>query len=136
MKLAFQYKKFKSRVVNLSLSTLTFGSMNSVNSQSHAKGRVKVIKAEKFVGMEAVCVIARLVDGAVAKKMRVTGKNMTQVISVESKVGDGVCTKPGAQVVLMVEGIEKDDYPSGTEIIFEKGTADEAAKPKGRIIIA
>ena len=31
---------------------------------------------------------------------------MTQVISVESKVGDGICTKPGAQVVLMIEGIK------------------------------
>ena len=119
----------------MSLSTLTFGSMNSINAQSHTRGKVKVIKAEKFVGMEAVCVIGRLVEGAVAKKMKVMGKNTTQIISVESKVGDGFCTKPGAQVVLMVQGIEKEDYPSGTEIIFEKNSAEEV-KAKGRLIIA
>ena len=45
-------------MVNLSLSTLTFSSMNSVSAQSHARGKVKVIKSEKFVGMDAVCVIA------------------------------------------------------------------------------
>ncbi len=110
--------------------------MNSINASSHTKGKVKVIKAEKFVGMDAVCVIARLVDGAVAKKMRVSGKNATQIISVESKVGDGYCTKPGAQVVLMIEGINKEDYPEGAEIAFEKGAGEEATKSKGRLIIA
>jgi len=119
----------------MSLSTLTFGSMNSINANSHARGKVKVVKAEKFVGMEAVCIIARLVDGAVAKKMHVQGKPASQIISVESKVGDGYCTKPGAQVVLMVEGINKEDCPTGAEIIFEK-SAEEAVKSKGRIIIA
>ncbi|MFA5125769.1 MAG: hypothetical protein WC462_02075 [archaeon] len=119
----------------MSLSTLTFGSMNSINANSHTRGKVKVIKAEKFVGMEAVCIIGRLVEGAVAKKMHVSGNNSTQIISVESKVGDGYCTKQGAQVVLMVEGINKEDCPTGVEIIFEKG-ADEAVKSKGKIIIA
>ncbi|MCX6802986.1 MAG: hypothetical protein NTY48_00250 [Candidatus Diapherotrites archaeon] len=119
----------------MSLSTLTFGSMNSVSASSQVKGKVKVIKAVKFVGMEAVCVIARLVDGAVAKKMRVCGKNATQIISVESKVGDGYCTKPGAQVILMIEGIEKEEYPTGAEIMFERGAVEEA-KSKGRLIIA
>jgi hypothetical protein len=109
--------------------------MNSVNAASYAKGKIKVIKAEKFVGMDAVCVIGRLVDGAVAKKMKVSGKDCTQVISVESKVGDGYCTKPGAQVVLMVEGINKEECPAGTEIIFEK-SAEAEAKAKGKIIIA
>ncbi|MDD2531409.1 MAG: hypothetical protein PHY04_01175 [Candidatus ainarchaeum sp.] len=119
----------------MSLSSLTFGSSNSINSSSHSGGRVKVVKSEKFVGMEAVCVIARLVEGAVAKKMRVKGKNKSMVISVESKSGDGVCTKNGAQVVLMIEGINKEDYPTGVEICFEK-CEEEACKPKGRIIIA
>ncbi len=122
-------------VMKVSLSTLTFGSMNSVNANSHLRGKVKIIKSEKFVGMEAVCLIGRLVEGAVAKKMKVIGRDATQIISVESKVGDGYCTKPGAQVVLMVEGINKEDYPTGTEIIFEK-TATEETKTKGRIIIA
>ena len=119
----------------MSLSTLTFGSMNSINAQSHARGKIKIVKAEKFVGMDAVCVIARLVDGAVAKKMRMSGKPSSVVISVESKNGDGYCTKTGAQVVLMVEGVYKEDFPVGSEIIFEKAS-EEAAKAKGRIIIA
>ncbi len=119
----------------MSLSSLTFASANSTNAASHTTGKVKVVKAEKFVGMDAVCVISRLVEGAVAKKMRVLGKNQTQVLSVESKSGDGYCTKIGAQVVLMVEGINKDDYPTGSEIIFEK-CGEEACKAKGRVIIA
>jgi hypothetical protein len=134
-KFAFLKGNQKQRVVILSLSSLTFGSMNSVNAGSHTRGKIKVIKAEKFVGMDAVCVISKLVEGAVAKKMKVVGKNNSQVISVESKSGDGCCTKEGAQVVLMVEGVHKDDFPAGAEIIFEKG-AEEAAKAKGRVIIA
>ena len=109
--------------------------MNGVNAASHTRGRIKVIKAEKFVGMDAVCVIAKLVEGAVAKKMKVAGKNSTQVISVESKSGDGCWTKEGSQVVLMIEGVYKEDFPAGVEVIFEKG-AEEAAKAKGKIIIA
>ena len=120
----------------MSLSTLTFGSMNSINAQSHTRGKIKIIKAEKFVGMDAVCVIAKLVDGAAAKKMKVSGKNGSTVISVESKSGDGVCTKVGAQVVLMIEGVYKEDFQPGAEIILEKGAEDSTAKPKGRIIIA
>jgi len=134
--LPFNFKIGRQEGDIVSLSNLTFGSMNSVNAQSHAKGKVKIIKAEKFVGMDAVCLIGKLVEGAVAKKMKVSGKNQTQVISVESKVGDGFCTKAGAQVVLMVEGIAKEDYPSGTEIIFEKNAALEETKAKGRLIIA
>jgi hypothetical protein len=120
---------------NLSLSAMAFGSENSVNAASHERGRIKVIKAEKFVGMEAVCVIGKLIDGAVCKKMKVLGKEGSQVISVESKVGDGYCTKPGAQVLLMVEGIYKEDYPVGSEMSFVKG-AEDKAKAKGKIIIA
>jgi hypothetical protein len=119
----------------MSLTTLTFGSANSTNANSHAGGKIKVIKSEKFVGMDALCVIARLVDGAIAKKMRVMGKSGTQVLSVESKSGDGLCTKPGAQVVLMVEGLAKEEAPAGAEILFEKCT-EEACKPKGKVIVA
>ncbi|VVB76255.1 Uncharacterised protein [uncultured archaeon] len=120
----------------MSLSTLTFGSMNSINAQSHNRGKVKIIKAEKFVGMDAVCVIAKLVEGAVAKKMKMAGKDKSVVISVESKSGDGYCTKIGAQVVLMVEGVYKEDFPAGADIIFEKGAGGDESKPKGRVIIA
>ncbi|MFA6268759.1 MAG: hypothetical protein WCW13_04555 [archaeon] len=119
----------------MSLSSLTFGSSNSANAGSIGKGRVKVIKAEKFVGMDAVCLIGKLIDGAVAKKMKVAGKEASQVISVESKSGDGYCTKQGAQVVLMIEGIFKEEFPAGSEICLVKG-AEEAAKCKGKIIIA
>ena len=122
-------------MIPVSLSTLTFGSMNSINAQIHSRGKVRVIKAEKFVGMDAVCVIGKLVEGAVAKKMRIAGRDNTLIISVESKIGDGFCTKPGAQVVLMVEGIYKEEYPAGAEIIFEKSGSDET-KVKGKIIIA
>ena len=109
--------------------------MNSTNASAHLRGKIKVVKAEKFVGMDAVCVIAKLTEGAVAKKMRMQGKNSSVVISVESKSGDGVCTKIGAQVVLMVEGIYKEDCPVGAELVFEKCGSEEC-KPKGRIIIA
>ncbi len=120
----------------MSLTSLTFSGMSEDSANCVGKGRVKIIKAEKFVGMDAVCVIGKLVDGAVAKKMAVHGKeSSTHVISVESKYGDGACTKIGAQVVLMVEGIQKEDYPCGAEIILTK-SAQEANKPKGKIIIA
>ena len=85
--------------------------------------------------MDAACVIAKLAEGAVAKKMKVRGNPSSIVVSVESKSGDGCCTKIGAQVVLMVEGIHKEDYPSGSEMVLEK-TACEEVKSKGRIIIA
>jgi len=119
----------------MSLTTLTFGSANSTDAGAHAGGKVKVVKSEKFVGMDALCIIAKLVDGAVAKRMRVAGKNSTFVVSVESKSGDGVCTKQGAQVVLMVEGMNKEEAPAGAEIVFEK-CIEEACKPKGKVIIA
>lgn len=119
----------------MSLSSLTFSSENSVNSGAHAPGKVKVVKAEKFVGMDAVCVISRLVEGAVAKRMKVMGKPGSVVVSVECKSGDNLCTKIGAQVVLMIEGIKKEDYPTGSEIIFEK-CGEDSCKPKGRVIIA
>ncbi len=119
----------------MSLSSLTFGSMNGTNAASHTRGKIKVVKAEKFVGMDAVCVIAKLTEGAVAKKMKMQGKNSSVVVSVESKSGDGCCTKVGAQVVLMVEGICKEDCPVGADLIFEKFGSEEA-KAKGRIIIA
>ncbi len=120
----------------MSLTTLTFSGSSVESANTVGRGKVKVIKSEKFVGMDAVCVIGKLVDGAVSKKMSVDGKSSTSVLTVESKYGDGACTKIGAQVVLMVLGIQKDDYPTGTEIILTKDNIVEAGKPKGKIIIA
>lgn len=120
----------------MSLTGMTFSNSGEEVANVVGKGKVKIIKAEKFVGMDAVCVIGKLVDGAVAKRMSVEGKDNTSVLTVESKYGDGACSKIGAQVVLMVLGIDKDHYPSGTEIILTKGNTVEAGKPKGRIIIA
>jgi hypothetical protein len=119
----------------MSLNSLTFGSENNMNSSEYSRGKVKVVKAEKFVGIDAVCVISRLVEGAVAKRMRVVGKNGSVVVSVECKSGDNLCTKIGMQVVLMIEGINKEDYPTGSEMLFEK-CGEGTCKPKGRIIIA
>ena len=118
----------------MSLTTLTFGGTNSV--EGVGRGRVRVLKTEKFVGSEEVCVIGKLVEGGVIKKMKITGKDAAQVMSVESKYGDGFCTKPGAQVVLMVSGIDKSEFACGTEICFEKGFTEDTARPKGRVIIA
>lgn len=128
-------KKLAKRVMVMSLSGMAFGSETNINVNSHGRGKIKVIKAEKFVGMDAVCIIGKLIEGAVVKKMKVHGRDNTQIISVESKVGDGYCTKPGAQVLLMVEGIYKEDFPAGSEMVFVKG-AEEVAKAKGKIIIA
>jgi len=119
----------------MSLTTLTFSGSSEESANCVGRGKVQVIKTEKFVGIDAVCLIGKLVDGAVAKKMCVDGKNSTNVLTVESKYGDGACTKIGAQVVLMIEGINKSDFPAGTEIILTKGAQCENAKPKGKIII-
>lgn len=121
------------RVIRMSLTTLTFGGASSV--EGVGRGKVRVLKTEKFVGSEEVCVIGKLVEGGIIKKMKVSGRDAAQVVSVESKYGDGFCTRPGAQVVLMVSGIDKSEYACGTEICFEK-TLEEQAKPKGRVIIA
>ena len=119
----------------MSLTTLTFNSANSATNERAGKGKVMVIKTEKFVGSEEVCVIGRLVEGAVFKKMSVSGRDGCQVVSVESKYGDGLCEKQGAQVVLMVSGINKDDYIAGSELAFER-MVQEKAKQMGRVIIA
>jgi hypothetical protein len=118
------------------LTTLTFSGSGSSSAESVGKGKIKVLKTDKFVGSSEVCVIGKLVEGAVSKKMSVSGKDGSQVISVESKYGDGFCMREGAQVVLMVSGISKDEYGAGAEIVFEKSFMQEAARPKGRIIIA
>jgi hypothetical protein len=115
---------------------MTFSGASQESANCVGRGKVKVIKSDKFVGMDAVCLIGRLVDGAVAKKMCVHGKESASVLTVESKYGEGACTKIGAQVVLMIQGLEKDDFPSGTEIILTKGAQCENSKPKGKIIIA
>ena len=119
----------------MSLTTLTFNSATSMTTDRAGRGKVKVIKTEKFVGSDDVCVIGKLMEGAVFNKMTMPGKSGTLIVSVESKYGDGHCTKEGAQVVLMVSGIRKEDCPSDSELVFER-IALEQARPKGRIIIA
>jgi len=119
----------------MSLVTLTFGSTLGAEAAAIGKGKVRVLKTEKFVGSDEVCVIGKLVEGAITKRMKVSGKDSAQVMSVESKYGDGHCTHPGAQVVLMVAGVDKSEFGLGTEILFEKAF-EEQAKPKGRVIIA
>ena len=119
----------------MSLTTLTFSSSNEYSS-GFSRGKIRVLKADQFFGVNEVCVIGKLVDGAVAKEMFVPGTKK-RIISVESNYGEGSCTKKGAQVVLMVENASKDDYSTGQEIEFERiALAQEIAKPKGKLIIA
>lgn len=122
----------------MSLVTLTFNS-NSARSGSASKavkGTVRVIKTEQFFGTEEVCLIGRLVDGAVASEMQVAGTDK-KIVSVESNYGDGFCQKSGAQVVIMLSGAEKDDYSTGQEVEFQKAMEVQAiAKPQGKLIIA
>lgn len=122
----------------MSLITLTFNnnsSRNGINNKA-SKGKIKIIKTEQFFGTEEVCVIARLVDGAIAREMFASGTE-NKIVSVESNYGDGFCQKIGAQVVLMVSGANKEDYQNGQEIEFIKAQEVNAiAKPQGKIIIA
>ncbi|MEK6958613.1 MAG: hypothetical protein AABW59_01065 [archaeon] len=119
----------------MSLVTLTFNSANNATSGGVGRGKIKVIKTEKFYGSDDLCVIGKLVEGAVAKKMFVAGKCGTSINSVESKYGDGLCSKEGAQVVLMISGVQKSEFGEGAEIMFER-SIQEQQKTKGRVIIA
>lgn len=119
----------------MSLFTLTFGNTSSAQ-RGAAKGRVKVLKTDQFFGTEEVCVIGKLVEGAVAREMLVPGTSK-KIVSVESNYGEGVCNHKGAQVVLMVSDSDKEEYSVGEEISFEKvQMLEESAKPKGKLIIA
>lgn len=122
----------------MSLITLTFNnnSARSGNAAKAVKGIVKIIKTEQFFGTEEICLIGKLVNGAIAKEMQVAGTDK-KIVSVESNYGDGFCQKSGAQVVIMLSGAEKDDYTTGQEVEFQKAIeASAIAKPQGKIIIA
>jgi hypothetical protein len=122
----------------MSLITLTFNSNSSRSSGSSKaeKGKIKIIKTEQFYGTEEVCLIGKLVDGAIASEMQIPGTE-NKIVSVESNYGAGFCQKIGAQVVLMVAGATKEDYQSGQEVEFEKvQTIAAIEKPRGKLIIA
>jgi hypothetical protein len=123
----------------MSLITLTFNNNSARSGQAAkaVKGVVKVIKTEQFFGTEEVCLIGRLVNGAIASEMLIPGTDK-KIVSVESNYGDGFCQKTGAQVVLMVANADKSEYTTGQEIEFQKAVeaVAQAAKPKGKLIIA
>ncbi|MDD4250782.1 MAG: hypothetical protein PHX27_01165 [Candidatus ainarchaeum sp.] len=119
----------------MSLTTLTFNS--STGTQNSAiRGKIMVLKTDQFFGTEEVCVIGKLVDGAITREMIVCGTDK-KIVSVESNYGEGFCCHKGAQVVLMIANSNKEEYNSGEEIHFERVALEEvSARPKGRLIIA
>ena len=119
----------------MSLTTLTFSSATSAQSNTASKGTIQVLKTDQFYGTEGICVIGRLVNGAVSREMIVSGTDK-KVLSVESNYGEGCCAHKGAQVVLMVTESEKDDFVRGDQIAFEKIAIVSQVRPKGRLIIA
>ena len=118
----------------MSLITLTFNNGSTEKADSIGRGKVKVIKADKFFGIDDICVIGKLVDGAVSTNMHILGSN-AQIKSVESNYGLDSCIRAGAQVVLMVSNTSKNSFNFGDEIEFEKAI-EVAQRPKGRVIIA
>ncbi|MCX6800884.1 MAG: hypothetical protein NTZ73_01730 [Candidatus Diapherotrites archaeon] len=118
----------------MSLIKLTFGGRNPSAADAIGKGKLKVVKTDKFYGTEAVCVIGTLVEGALSVNMCIPEKN-AKIQSLESNYGDDYCVKEGAKVTLMVLGINKSDFNTGDDIQFQK-LAVIAGKPKGRLIIA
>ena len=117
----------------MSLVTMAF---RRDKSTDQTRGKIKILKTDEFFGIDECCIIGKLLTGAVTEEMSISGTDK-KIVSVESHFGDRVCTKNGAQVVLMVSGANKRDYEYGQEVEFEKAlTATVAAKPKGRIIIA
>jgi hypothetical protein len=118
----------------MSLTRMTFG--NTERNTNKTMGRIKVLKTDQFFGTEECCVIGKLIEGAVTQEMQISGTDK-KIVSVESHYGDRICTKNGAQVVLMVSGTSKEDYELGQEITFEKMlTVKAEARPKGKLIIA
>ncbi len=114
---------------------MTFGN-SEVMQRGAVKGKLMVLKTDQFFGTEEVCVIGKLIDGAITREMIVTGTDK-RVVSVESNYGEGFCHHKGAQVVLMIANSSKEEYAHGEEIIFERIAVEQAqAKPKGRLIIA
>ena len=120
----------------MSLITMTFAKDGMQRANSIGQGRIKVLKTDKFYGSDGVCVIGKLIDGAVSKHMSICGKSGC-ITTVESKYGDNSCTKLGAQVLLMIDGLEKEDFSVGEEVLFEnEQIAETISKPKGKLIIA
>jgi hypothetical protein len=118
----------------MSLITLTFNGTSTEKADSIGRGKIRVIKTQKFYGMDDICVIGKLVDGAISTNMHLSGTNAL-VKSVESNYGLDSCIRAGAQIVLMVSNANKDQFSSGQEIQFEKAI-EVAQRPKGRVIIA
>ena len=118
----------------MSLITLTFNSSSTEKADSIGKGKVRVIKTQKFYGTDELCVIGKLVEGAVSTNMHLLGSDSV-IKSVESNYGLDSCFRAGAQVVLMVAGANKGQFSFGEEIEFERAI-EIAHRPKGRIIIA
>ncbi|MFA5357898.1 MAG: hypothetical protein WC308_03155 [archaeon] len=118
----------------MSLVKLTFGGRDPSAANAIGKGKLKVVKTDKFFGTEAVCVIGTLVEGALSVDMCIPQRN-AKIQSLESNYGDDYCVKEGAKVTLMVSGINKSDFQNGDDIEFEKLTVI-TEKPKGRFIIA
>ncbi|MBT4870465.1 MAG: hypothetical protein HON47_02740 [Candidatus Diapherotrites archaeon] len=119
----------------MSLITMTFAKSESKIANSIGQGKIKVLKTDKFYGDDGICVIGKLIEGAVSKHMNICGKS-GQVTTVESKYGDHSCTHQGAQVLLMIDGLEKEDLSVGEEISFEMEKIAQPIRPRGKLIIA
>ncbi|MCX8158600.1 MAG: hypothetical protein N3D73_02925 [Candidatus Diapherotrites archaeon] len=119
----------------MSLVTLTFGNRSTEEADAIGKGKVKVIKAEKFFGTPELCIIGKLVEGAVSKNMKVVGRENCLVKSVESNYGEGCCIREGTKVTLMITGLAKSDIKEGDELCFEV-IKKENCKQKGKFIVA
>ena len=113
---------------------MTFSGSNQMQN-GVAKGKIVVLKSDQFFGTEEVCVIGKLVEGAITREMIVPGTNK-KIVSVESNYGEGFCSHKGAQVVLMIANSNKEEYNSGEEIKFEKISVEVEEKPRGKLIIA
>ncbi|MDD3159637.1 MAG: hypothetical protein PHQ98_01580 [Candidatus ainarchaeum sp.] len=119
----------------MSVTNISLNSSMGALAKTIARGKVAVLKTDKFFGTDELCVIGKLVEGAVSEEMFVCGDSSKKVVSVESKSGDRLCSKIGAQVVLMVAGVNKEEINVGEELHFEKTDVNKP-KPMGRIIIA
>ncbi len=120
----------------MSLITMTFAKSGMEQASRIGQGKIVVLKTDKFYGSDGICVIGKLLEGAVSKHMSICGKSGL-ITTVESKYGDNACCKTGTQVLLMIDGIEKEDVAVGEELSFEsEQLAETISRPKGKIIIA
>ena len=114
---------------------MTFVKSEMQNANSIGQGKIKVLKTDQFYGDDGICVIGKLIEGAVSKHMNICGK-VGQVTTVESKYGNNSCTHQGAQVLLMIDGLAKEDLTVGEEVAFEMERIAEPIRPRGKLIIA